>query len=96
MKLKDSDKIMVVCADQSRYGVPGSWADCEICGDRVYLSDSSLRSVELNGYKKESVVLYCIECAVPKLGGIQEFIPPTEEQKREVRLNLLRGNYYEE
>lgn len=77
------ENVMVVCDTNGR-NVPGSWKMCSVCAVEIFLSDSSIRAWEENGFKPEQVLLYCLPCARPKFFHIEEFVPLTSEQLNEI------------
>ncbi len=86
--------VIVVCGHTNEIGIPGKKDVCSVCAAEVFLSDSTLRSCELNRVEKKEIRIHCLGCALPKLKMLEKekFIPPTEEQKQEILLSRLGGN----
>lgn len=89
--MKGFDEVIILCADEAKYGIPGKWTVCGRCGDRIYLSDSSMRAVKEGGYKKENIVLNCFECAEPKIKTPDQMIPLSADQQNEIVRYVLKG-----
>lgn len=85
MKPNTSFSIILLCNDRQIAGTVGKPTKCFVCGTEVFLSDSSIRAVESQGYFKEDIEPHCFACAHKKTS--QETIPTlplTAEQKFEV------------
>lgn len=66
----------------------GIEALCLDCGQKVWLSDSTMTAAkELNpdrDFTKEPPIIYCIECTMKKMKEGDVIIPPTADQKKEI------------
>ncbi len=77
---------MVVCDTEPSPGIPGQWKMCSVCAVEVFMSDSTLNSINRNELKKLKPIIFCLECAKPGMVHIENFIPLTEEQVQEIQM----------
>ena len=93
---KEDDELVVLCClvKDGPSGVYGSTKEkCNSCGERVWLSPATRRTVERAGpiYK-----LLCIPCGEKRLrdspDGDDKLMPPSEEQLREIQKNMTEWN----
>ena len=93
---KEDDELVVLCClvKDGPSGVYGSTKEkCSSCGERIWLSPATRRTVEKAGpvYK-----LLCIPCGEKRLhdspDGDDKLMPPSEEQLREIQKNMTEWN----
>lgn len=80
----ETPQCMVLCNDHPYPGVEGKYSECFRCLDKIFISDSTLQSLERNKIDKAEYL--CFSCAMPLTNP--EFFPLTLEQKHEVTAAL--------
>lgn len=91
-KIKETDKIVLICAPKKSGNTVGIDAFCVKCDCDIWISDSTINSVKQQHPGIDLLVnkpdAYCIDCGKEHLRKIKnpEVIPLTEEQINEIKL----------
>lgn len=85
--------ITVICTDKPDLDISGKWVKCHECILMVFLSDSTIRSVEEKGYFKEDIEPHCFTCSLRQ--QMQDPMPPevlklSKEQLRQIRAGIKK------
>lgn len=86
----EEEQTLIVCGPWSPGAPEGQDVECTECKTKLYLCDSSLRSVRQNSGKSPDelgIVILCLDCAIVLLNerADTQILPPTEEQIEEIK-----------
>jgi hypothetical protein len=88
----NEDEIIVICSENNHNSTVGVQVYCRKCQTKIWLSDSTIKSIRLNhpqiDIEKTPPITLCIKCGTERIDDDTVFVPITDEQMAEITAGL--------